>query len=169
MKIQVMAYVIFIHPEFTLYQMPPNQNILLPSLLNKHLRELNKISAPLHSEHKRLARLINDRHMSDNQLAKKPHYSYEELRKGATCLKCQSWHVKVIERSTHCLSCSFRERNGEVILRKLGEYQVLFPDKELKTDRIYEWCGKNYSKESVRRVLSQNFEEKGTGKGRYYV
>ena len=35
--IPVKTYVIFIHPEFTLYQMPPNQNILLPSLLNTHL------------------------------------------------------------------------------------------------------------------------------------
>lgn len=39
----VVPYVIFINPEFTLYQAPMNQPIILPTQVNRFLNDINKI------------------------------------------------------------------------------------------------------------------------------
>lgn len=48
-------FVIFINPEFTLYQAPLDQPIILPTQVNRFLLDLNKTSSKLNNGHKELA------------------------------------------------------------------------------------------------------------------
>jgi hypothetical protein len=54
----VEAHVIFINPEFTLYQAPMDQPIILPSQVNRFLRDLNKIPSKLNDGHNKLSSKI---------------------------------------------------------------------------------------------------------------
>ena len=165
----VYTNVLFINPEFTLYQMSPRQNIVMPSMMNKHLKELNKIKTPLNASHKRLGQVLNERHITENVYADIPEYTYESLPKGPTCLKCQSFKMKIVERSTLCEECGFKEKNTCVILRKIKEFKILFPKEKINTQTIFDWGGKIYLKQTIRKVLIKNYQEMGCGRGTYYI
>ena len=45
----VVASVVFIHPEFTLYQAPLSKPFIYPSLLNQYFKKLNKLTSCLSS------------------------------------------------------------------------------------------------------------------------
>ena len=50
----VVASVVFIHPEFTLYQAPLSKPFIYPSLLNQYFKKLNKLPLVLHHHCERL-------------------------------------------------------------------------------------------------------------------
>ncbi|WP_338450376.1 nuclease-related domain-containing protein [Niallia oryzisoli] len=47
--------VVFINPEFSLYQAPLNKPIILPTQINRHMNKLNLLPAKLTNKHKMLA------------------------------------------------------------------------------------------------------------------
>lgn len=66
----VEASVIFINPEFTLYQAPLDQPIILPTRLNRFMRELNHTSSKLNDGHNKLAQSLISLHQPKNPFSK---------------------------------------------------------------------------------------------------
>ena len=89
------ASVIFINPEFTLYQAPMDQPIILPTQVNRFLRDINKTSSKLNEGHKKLAQTLMSLHQSKNPFAILPNYNYDQLQKGVFCKNCKSFLVTV--------------------------------------------------------------------------
>lgn len=87
----VKAYVVFVNPQFTLYQAPSQEELLLPTLLNTHFSQLDTISARLTKNHQRIAEELKALHMEDLPFYDIPNYESEKLKRGMTCSQC--WHI----------------------------------------------------------------------------
>jgi hypothetical protein len=93
-KIPIQAYLVFINPEFTLYQAPLNSRIILPTTLNRFIQKMNKQLSALNHQHERLSEKLLASHITKSPFSKVPHYDYSQLRKGVFCQRCGTGIVK---------------------------------------------------------------------------
>ena len=90
-NIPITASVVFINPEFTLYQTPLNKPFIFPTQINRYLKNLNTIPSKLNKKHKMLADQLISLHIKDSPFKQLPTYDYDQLQKGITCAKCTSF------------------------------------------------------------------------------
>jgi hypothetical protein len=160
-NMNVEAYVVFNHPDFTLYQAPQNKPIILPTQLNRFMKKLEKKPSNLTNSHKKLAEKLvslNIAQMPDKYL---PSYSYEEVLKGITCANCHSFSVFNGKRKVVCSSCGHEELLTKAVIRNVDEVKLLFPNRKITTKEIYDWCKVIESKKKITRILGTNFVSKG--------
>jgi hypothetical protein len=48
------------------------------------------------------------------------------------------------------------------------EFKQLFPDRNITTQSIYEWCEVDLCKKTIRRILKKNYNVFGKTRGTYY-
>ena len=87
-NLPIEASVIFINPEFTLYQAPLNKPFIFPTQIKRYLRKLNDQPSKLKERHKILADQLISLHIENSPFTQLPSYDYDQLQKGITCLKC---------------------------------------------------------------------------------
>src|SRR5690625_4708906 len=68
------ASVIFVNPEFSLYQAPLHQPIILPTQVKKHMRKLNELPGKLHNKHTKLANKLISLHHEAYPYKQPPPY-----------------------------------------------------------------------------------------------
>jgi hypothetical protein len=161
--------VIFINPEFTLYQAPLNDSIIFPTQLNRFMKKLNRKSGKLNANHKKLADKLISAHIIESPYSRLPPYSYEQLRKGMTCSSCHSFSILVGEKKVVCTDCGCEEKIESAVLRSVEQIKLLFPDKKITTQCVHEWCQVIESKKMIRRILKQNFKAMGRNHFTYYI
>lgn len=66
--------VIFINPEFTLYQAPMDQPIILPTQVKHFIRSFNKTPSRLYDHHNKLAQILLSLHKIQNPHTNLPEY-----------------------------------------------------------------------------------------------
>lgn len=162
------AKVVFINPEFTLYQAPLDKPIIFPTQVRGYLKKLDETPSKLTEKHKRLADKLISLHIEENPYTLLPSYSYEELRKGITCKVCSSFSVSIRGYYCVCDDCEQNELVTDAILRNIREYMLLFPNGKITTNIIYDWCGEVKDKRTIRRVLLKHFNKVGNQHGTYY-
>ncbi|GHH97137.1 nuclease-related domain-containing protein [Neobacillus kokaensis] len=162
------GYVTFVNPEFTLYQAPLNEPIVLPTQLNKFMKKLNQTPSNLNERHRKLAELLISMHHTDSPYKRLPPYEYHQVVKGLTCARCNSFIPSVNGKYFTCL-CGYKEDVESAIIRSVKELQLLFPDLKITTSLVYDWCMVIHSKKVIREVLKKNFEVKGERHLRYYI
>ncbi|WP_449619593.1 nuclease-related domain-containing protein [Robertmurraya sp. Marseille-Q9965] len=163
------CYLVFVNPEFTLLQAPLNEPIILPTQLNRFLRNLDFPRAPLTNTPINLAKKILADHIIDSPFKRLPTYEYEQLGKGILCSGCRSLSTHVEGRKLLvCESCQLQEDLASAILRSVEEFRLLFPDRKITTNAVQDWCRVVESRRTVRRVLGKNFNLTGYGKYSYY-
>lgn len=110
-KPQIDPSVVFIHPEFTLYQAPMDKPIILPTKVNSYIKSLDTIPSKLTMRHKKLADQLVALHQTDSRHNKLPTYEYGQLQKGITCSQCQSFSVAAAadKRKCVCHECGYQE------------------------------------------------------------
>jgi hypothetical protein len=164
------AYLIFINPEFHLYNAPLNVSIIYPTQLNRFLNQLKIKRHHIKERHNKFAEKLLSIHVIDNPYSRLPVYHYENLKKGIICDSCRSYITETTERFyTVCHKCRKKERIEVAILRSIEEYRLLFPNEKLTTNKLFDWCKIINSRKLVRRVLLQNYEHVGWGKSSYFV
>ncbi|URM33177.1 NERD domain-containing protein [Cytobacillus firmus] len=166
--IPVEASIIFINPEFTLYQAPMDQPIILPTQINRFLKDLNHTPSKLHEGHRKLAQQLLSLHQTKNPYTILPDYHFDRLKKGMYCLDCHSL-LSPVHRTLVCEKCGGREKLEQAILRNIREFKFLFPERKLTTQGIYEWCKADISKRTYSRVLKKNFTARGSTSNTYFV
>lgn len=115
-----------------------------------------------------MAQKLLNRHLYDYRPNELPYYEYEQLKKGIYCPRCYSFaHINT--RQTRICTCGYKEAIREAIRRSAEEFQVLFPEMEMTTGVIHEWCGGEYAKHRIRETLQAFFEAHGKGSATYYV
>ncbi|WP_138419905.1 nuclease-related domain-containing protein [Aquibacillus sediminis] len=164
---QINGSVVFINPNFNLYQSPLDQPILFQNQVKKHLGTLSVQPFKLTAKHKNLARKLASMHITNPKFEKLPTYDYDELRKGITCLKCHSFFVLVGKNSCSCENCGFIEPSTNAIKRSIEEFRILFPNKKITTKIIQDWCRVN-SERKIRAVLLKNYSKIGEHRWTYY-
>ncbi|MGI8386793.1 nuclease-related domain-containing protein [Robertmurraya sp. P23] len=165
----VEASVIFINPEFTLYQCPVDQPFIFPTQVNRFLKSLNQITSKLNDEQKKLAKKLISLHQPKNPFNRLPEYHYDHLQKGIYCKTCFSFAVSVKTDKFVCEKCGDLEKIPLGILRNVKEFMLLFPERKITTQSIYDWCQVDLCKKTIYRTLKKNYTPCGNTRDTYYV
>ncbi|MDY0407882.1 nuclease-related domain-containing protein [Paracerasibacillus soli] len=128
-KLQINASVVFVNPNFTLYQAPLDKPIIFPTQLDQYMNHLNAIPSRLTENHKRLADQLLASHITDSPFSKLPSYDYNQLRKGITCSECRSFSALTTKKKYICNTCQHQELLNDAVLRNIKEFRFLFPEK----------------------------------------
>ena len=164
----VEASVIFINPEFTLYQAPMDQPIILPTQVDRFLKDLNKTPSKLNDGHKKLAQKLISLNQTKNPFTVLPKYNFDQLQKGVYCKTCRSFLISVKNNDFVCGKCGEHEKIELAILRNVEEFKLLFPDRKITTQSIYEWCQVDLNKRTFCRILKKNYTAFGNTRDTYY-
>ena len=167
-NIPIHASVVFINPEFTLYQLPLNKPFILPTQVNSYLKKLNKNASTLNKKHIKLADTLISHHIEDSPFKQLPSYEYEQLQKGITCGSCTSISVSIEGKLCVCRECGNEEAVEAGVLRSVKEFKLLFPERKITTNAIHEWCKIVNSKKRIQRILNKNFTLLGVHQWAYY-
>jgi hypothetical protein len=162
------GFVIFINPEFSLYQAPRDQPIILPSQVNRFLRELNKTPSKLNNGHMKLAQTLIPLHQNNNPFTILPTFNYNQPRKGITCARCTSFSLSVHGRKCICQDCGHEELVSTAVMRNVIEYKLLFPTRKITTNAIHEWCKIVEPKKRIGEILGKNFKIVGVHQWSFY-
>lgn len=165
----VEASVLYINPEFTLYQAPLDQPITLPTRLNSFMRELSNTPSKLNDGHNKLAQKLLSLHQTKNPYTKLPEYHYDQLQKGFYCMHCMSFLVSINNKDIVCQNCGKHELIEHALLRNIEEFKLLFPEIKITTQSIYEWCKINLSKKTICRTLKKHFNAVGKTSNTFYI
>ena len=172
-QIPIQSSVIFINPEFTLYQAPLNMPFIFPSQLNRFFQTLNAIPSNLNERHKKIADKLIALRSQEHPLQQYPTYSYQDLQKGIKCAACENLkfsptnHCRGME--VVCLNCGKSEQLESALIRTFREFQILFPKEKNTTKKMYEWCNLEVSQKTIRRILKKHFTKHGTNRWIYYT
>ncbi|HEU5138440.1 MAG TPA: nuclease-related domain-containing protein [Bacillales bacterium] len=167
-KMPLEAYLIFMNPQFHLYQAPLNLAAVFPPQLNRFMERLKKEQSKLKENHLSLAKQLLAAHLEDSPYTRFPHYHFSQLKKGILCSTCQSISIDLCERTLVCNECGHKENINTGVLRSVNEFHTLFPDRKITTTAIQEWC-EILSKKVIHRVLSKHFKLLGHGKSAHYI
>jgi transcription elongation factor Elf1 len=162
------AQVVFINPQFTLYQAPLESPIIFPTQLNKYMNKLNETSSKLNGRDKSLADRLISLHIEENPYTKLPKYEYKQLKKGFTCIVCNSYSISVQGKRCVCDDCGHEELVSTEVLRNVNEIKILFPTMKITTNLISEWCMDKGLKRTIKKVLLKNYKQVGVRQWTYY-
>jgi hypothetical protein len=166
--IEIKSYVVFINPEFTLYQAPKNAPIILPSQLNRFMKKLNKKHSRLNNMHKKLAEKLLALHKVDNPYNRMPVYDYERLKKGIICGGCHHVLDTIVKRDFVCSHCGSHEKIDNAVIRSVGEIKLLFPERKLTTTQVHDWSNGILSRKTIRHILRNNFNAVSTKRHQFF-
>lgn len=164
----VQASIIYINPEFTLYNAPKDNQIILPTQVNRFLKELNNTQATMDDNHRTLAQKLLSLHQEKNPFSIVPDYDYGKLEKGIHCRDCGSFNTKIIHQYLVCGKCGSFQRVDLSITQHIEEFKLLFPELKITTQIIYEWCNGRINKKRITRVLKNSCKIRGTTSNTYY-
>ncbi|MCM2535789.1 NERD domain-containing protein [Neobacillus pocheonensis] len=167
-NLPIEAYVVFINPEFTLYQAPQDQPFIFPTQLNRFMKKLDMTPSKLNRKHKKLADQLVSLHISESPCTGLPTYEYKQLKKGLTCKVCHSFSMSVQGKKLVCDVCGCEEEVESAFLRSVEEFKLLFPDQKITTNVIHDWCKVIKSKKRISRILGKNFKMKGVRQWAFY-
>jgi len=162
------AHVIYVHPEFALFQAPKDEPIILPTQMNRFLKKLNNIKSKISARNTKLAEKILSLHLPESPMERVHEYEFGMLRKGVFCVECGGVMTAHQRAKFICTSCSKSELIETAILRNVEEFRLLFPLRKITTSSIHEWCGFAISQRVVRRILLKNFKSQSSKLWTYY-
>ncbi|WP_409254272.1 nuclease-related domain-containing protein [Bacillus sp. SCS-153A] len=156
-RITVEPHLVFVNPEFHLYDVPSELPIVYPAQLGRFREKMLQRcgSKPTRLEiqfaEKLLTLLIDE--MPYSSL---PEYTYGGLRKGIVCPGCGVFYDS-LRKAFHCEYCGGKESCSDAVLRSIKELKLLFPDAKLTKGRVHEWCGIVKDEKTIGRILKKNF------------
>ncbi|HLR15824.1 MAG TPA: nuclease-related domain-containing protein [Bacillota bacterium] len=165
----VKSYLIFIHPEFTLYNAPHNLPIILPSQLNRFIRQLDNIPCRIGEQHHDISRLLRSNHSQVSPFEQAIEFTEDTLKTGILCEKCSGTMEEYNLRKVSCPHCSRVEDFAPAIFRGIEDFYYLFPNRQITVKNIYDWLHHSVSKHKIRKTLSSKLTKEGSGRGTHYV
>lgn len=163
------AYMVFVNPDFHLYHSSPEQPILFLSQLNRFAAKLNKKTLPLKNFHTKLAEKLVSLHLTKSPYTNLPEYRYEQLQKGMICAMCGKFYSVLLKKNCVCFHCGGKEDYKLAVLRNTEEFRMLFPDKSVTVQQIFEWCSIIKHKNTIRNVLRSSYKKAGEGRNTVYI
>ncbi|QHS23777.1 NERD domain-containing protein [Virgibacillus sp. MSP4-1] len=167
-SLSIESFVVFINSTFTLYNAPRNPSIILPTQIHQFLAQLDSTPSKITQKHRKLADTLISLHIDKYPYSQPMDYNYANLAKGISCPKCYSLSTILEGRYCGCKNCGHKEVFATAIMRSVEEFQTLFPDEKITTNKIYDWCKIVPVKKRIRRVLSKNLRVKGVRQWTYY-
>ncbi|ESU32153.1 hypothetical protein G3A_13535 [Bacillus sp. 17376] len=154
-------HLVFVNPEFTLLQAPLKSPIILPSQMNRFMKNMNRTASKLTGKHTKLAEALLALHVKKSPYTRVPGYNFEMLRKGVICGSCGEFLESFERKRIICRHCDSREEVDSLVLHTVNSFVILFPDQRVTTTAIYEWGDSTLPKRAIRRVLQKYLTVKG--------
>lgn len=170
-NLPVRGIVVFVNPNFTLYEAPQLETLIMPTNIESHVEQIQKELGDLPKSCTVLADQLSNLNHPENHYHDLPQYEYDTLQKGMTCMQCESF-VKVIEqrsRSMTCKKCGCKELMGKAIIRHAQELQLLFPERKLTISAVQDWCGGLPSSKRIQTEFRRTYQSNSTRRWRYYT
>lgn len=168
-NLSLQAYVVFVHPEFHLFQASKTLPIIYPTQLNRLIKKLNSRKGYLKTKHHKFAEILLSRHISKSPYSLLPEYNFNSLKKGITCSACYSMINNFTDRYAICSNCGRIEHIKLAVTRNVEELKLLFPEYKVTTNTIYEWCGRVKGIEAIQIILTNNYKKVGRGRSTHYL
>ncbi|MDQ6597547.1 NERD domain-containing protein [Bacillus salipaludis] len=163
------AFVVFINPQFTLYQAPLNEPIIFPTQIKRYLAKFDLAPSSLNENHRNLASKLLSVHVEESPYKNIPSYQYNTVQKGLTCEKCLSFLNPTNGNKCKCHQCGHEEEVESAVLRMVEEIKLLFPEIKITTKLVYDWCRVIESRKRICRVLKKHFNIIGARHYAFYV
>ncbi|WP_456274607.1 nuclease-related domain-containing protein [Bacillus sp. AK031] len=163
----IVPYLVFVNPEFHLYNPPMDFPIVYPAQLNRFIDKLHKQTIHAKKSDIRTAEKLLSFHSEESPYSRVPAYRYEDLRKGIVCFGCGGFYGQFKRLTLLCENCGKKENCNDAVLRVIREFKLLFPEMKLSTNQVHDIC-KVVSKRAIRSILLKNFDLVGYGKHSYY-
>ncbi|MBU8878123.1 NERD domain-containing protein [Bacillus sp. FJAT-29790] len=160
---------VFVNPDFYLYQTPLNIPIIFPPQILRFIKKLNLNSSKIRDNHLNFAEKIVSIHIKESPYTRRYDYSYENLKKGITCATCYSIIDDINVDILTCNKCGSKEDVTSAVLRSTEEFILLFLNEKITTKTIHEWCKVIKSKKTIRRILSKKYNKNGNCRYLYFV
>ncbi|WP_414838593.1 NERD domain-containing protein [Carnobacterium sp. TMP28] len=152
---EVKAFVVYVHPEFTLFHAPEEKIMILPTQLKSHFTALkNEMSAMKKPPKNFIKNFMTYKGKQPVFIEDIPNYQFSDLKKGMRCEKCGGFELSIYRQTYQCDNCSYKNTVNSVVLANILEYKQLFPTHKLSTHIVYSWCNEMVSKKRIRRVLN---------------
>ncbi|MGF2615164.1 NERD domain-containing protein [Rossellomorea vietnamensis] len=168
-KIPIKSFVVFVNPQFHLYNAPAELPILYPTQLLRFTKKLKQDPSFLKRTHTELAKKLISATIAENPYSKIPHYQYDDLKKGIICPGCGSVYTEYVKSFLKCNFCKGRENAHSAVVRTIREFRLLFPDKNLTKSKAIEWCSIVKSAITMHKILTNNFKLIKTGRTSHYI
>lgn len=165
----LLSHVIFVNPEFYLYQAPLDLPLVFSTQIQEFIKTLQSLSPQHQARQNDVIKFLESRRLTRSTYEKLPTYTYKQLRKGIVCCECSAFLSAVTNRRLICKRCNTLEGIETAIKRNVIEFITLFPEIKVTTNKIYDWCMVIQSKKSIRRVLKKHLTPVGIGRQTYYV
>ncbi len=169
LSLKVRSLVIFMHPEFQLYQTPLDIPAVFHPQLKHFLNQLQNIPCSIEKRHEQIAKLLTSKHESSSAFESVLDYDYESLQKGVFCEKCSGTMNESGLKYMLCSQCLCLEDYSRAILRNIKDLHTLFPNKKITVNIVCEWLNHLISKYKIRKILSNHFTMVGFGRGAHYI
>lgn len=171
MNFTVVYYLVFINPEFALYNAPKDKRIILPTQLNRFMKKFSSKNPKTKERHLNFAKQLVSEHITHPPpFMELPKYSYEGLEKGVFCGASGSPLFEIPQkRLLVCKDCGQMESVDAALMRCIEEFKLLFPERKITTNDIYEWCNGVASRKTIRRILLKNFKLVGNANQTHYI
>ncbi|PMC36781.1 hypothetical protein CJ195_15260 [Bacillus sp. UMB0899] len=169
-NLPIEAIVIFVNPNFTLFQANRQLPIILPTQINFFIKKLGSVSMHSSGNLIDLAKKLASLHIKNSPLDGKytPEYTYESLKKGISCLDCESLSVRLNGRDLRCERCGASEGLHPGIMRTIEEYRVLFPRRQITVSAANDWCRLDMNRLRMQKILKEHLVMVKGGKSTYY-
>ncbi|SFC13579.1 Nuclease-related domain-containing protein [Alkalibacterium subtropicum] len=153
-SLEICSFVIFVSPDFTLYDARITNPFILPTQISTHFTKLKNAQLQSSIESKRILNKLQSESRSGETYRGTPQeYKYEELKKGLICPDCCSFNLKLSERQAICLDCGRKISADALLLNHMNEIKMLFPETDLTTSLVYEWIAGKFVKRRIGRLL----------------
>lgn len=162
------ARVVFVHPEFYLYNASSHLPLIFPNQLPRFSKQLNDTPSKTSQKHKKLAELLLSKHIRESPNIRIPDYEYHQLKKGVVCIKCSAFLTYKISHWL-CSACGCREKYNDAVLRSVNEFKFLFPARKITTKAIYDWCAIKGDQRKIRFILLKHYDRVGYGSSSHFV
>lgn len=166
-QLPIKPYLLFVNPEFTLYQCKPDQMMIHPSQINRFIANINNTETKLTTRHYKLARKMFSNQITDSPYERLPVYDSHRIKKEMNCQQCNS-SLRVHGKKLLCSTCHDKESLQSAIVRGAVEFQMLFPDSKITTKGIQDWLGIIESDYVIRKTLNQYFYPLGKSRHKHF-
>ncbi|MGV2941337.1 nuclease-related domain-containing protein [Mesobacillus sp. LC4] len=165
---KIQGSVVFVNPEFTLYNAQPDLPFIFPTQIKRLHENLNNQSGTISTNHYKLATKLVSLHQIESSFNKLPTFHYDELKKGITCLECESFEVEATHKYLECDVCGSKELIESAVMRTVKEFRLISPDTAITTSAIQEFCVVIKDGKRIRRILAKHLRIDGSRKWTKY-